>query len=286
MNYRHSKIHLQLLGEVVGAAYSQHKVVDRYKQAEEKERKVKVMRKRIEMTRGELDEQAERGAKTAGDYAIQSLHRLTNVTQAIYSCYLLTRNAKSEKESRDGFNDLDKAILVAMRIVESFRKTSRRTMFPYPRKCRLVDLINQALKEIDEFDADKLRDIDIKLISLDDLIVKVDPQLTKEVFFNLIDNAANAMKGEKKRELTIALKAVNTKSVEVSIKDTGKGMTNKERQAAWGGFITTQDYKGIGVLISRRMLDAQGGALGYSRDGSQGTEAIVTLPLEEVEATL
>jgi C4-dicarboxylate-specific signal transduction histidine kinase len=74
--------------------------------------------------------------------------------------------------------------------------------------------------------------------------------------------------------------------VTVSIKDTGKGMSDEKIQAAKRGFVSTRDHKGVGVLISDVLLHAQGGSLNYRHNEEEGIEAIITLRSMQPEAVL
>jgi signal transduction histidine kinase/GAF domain-containing protein len=275
-NYRHSKIHLQLLGEVVGAAYSQHRIVERWKQAEELKRKAEIKQKQTELMQQDLDEQSDRAIKATGAYAFQSIHRIGNVVQDIYSNYqVISDSPTNEKKRENAFGRLGENIQVAQRMVDSLKDAGKRVADLRSKPCNLGGLINQALNEIHP---DKICGV-APQISFDSLFVDVDPELTRQVLINLLENAFNAMSGQSDRSLRLNAVATDVNTVELTISDNGYGMTQQEIQAALRGFFTTGDHKGVGVLISRVLLTAQGGSLRYSSVKSKGTKTIITLPL-------
>jgi hypothetical protein len=62
-------------------------------------------------------------------------------------------------------------------------------------------------------------------------------------------------------------------------------MTKSEIQDAMSGFVTASDQTGVGVLISRLLLTAQGGTFKLDSEKYVKTNAILTLPTVEMERT-
>lgn len=274
-NYRYSKIHLQLFGEVIGAAYSQHKIVESQKQADEFKRKVELMWKQTEMRQQDFDEQSDRAIRAAGACAFQGIHRFGNVIQDIYSNYQVINDISTNEEKRENtFRRLGENIHVAKRVVDSLKDVGKRVADPHSVHCKLGDLINQALNEIPP---DKTRGVDLQL-SLDGLFVDVDPELTRQVFINLLENAFDAIFGQDIRCLSLTAIATDNDTIRLTISDNGRGMTPQEIQSALKGFVKTAGHEGVGVLISLALLTAQGGSLEYNSIKNQGTKTIVTLP--------
>jgi signal transduction histidine kinase len=111
--------------------------------------------------------------------------------------------------------------------------------------------------------------------------VSGDPNLLRQVFDNLVDNAIQAMSGG--GVLTVTLEdqvADGARGVEVQIQDTGEGMDTEVRARALDPFFTTRPSgTGLGLAIVARIVDAHGGALRIRSKAGSGTVMHVFLPL-------
>lgn len=113
-------------------------------------------------------------------------------------------------------------------------------------------------------------------VSLQDCNIKVnaDPVLLEQVLINLIKNAVEASP----ENSDVSVSAANTKHyTEITIEDNGSGIANPEN--LFVPFYTTKkDGKGIGLALSRNMIEQQGGTLKL-RNKEQGTGVQVTIRL-------
>jgi signal transduction histidine kinase len=275
--YRHSPPHLQQLGEMLGAAYRQYQLAKSQEEAEKAKIEAERLQRQAESEQRELKEKNESVVKATGAYVFQGAHRKRKFMQTIYHLLQLAKLTENERERNEALLKLDKAIEEEdLRLSSSIDKGERLSSLSL-KDCDLDLLVNETLETI--FQEGKLQNIKIIRKSLNDLIVKTDPELTKEVFINLIDNAVDAMEGRERRELTIAASPLDANTVKLSINDTGKGMTEEQIEAAMKGFVTNNEHKGVGVLISQVLLNVQGGSLKYRSVINVGTEAVVTLPI-------
>ncbi len=116
--------------------------------------------------------------------------------------------------------------------------------------------------------------------------ITVDPERLEQVFRNLIINAVNAMPNG--GSLTISTDLINTdianKSyyVEIKIKDTGIGMSDDSLERLFEPFHTTKKGgMGLGLTISRRIIEQHGGSIRAESAPAAGTTFIVKLPVAE-----
>jgi signal transduction histidine kinase len=100
----------------------------------------------------------------------------------------------------------------------------------------------------------------------------------KQVFLNLIRNAMEAM--EKGGSLIIKPRVVKDK-VEISIEDTGRGISPKDQEKLFTPFFTTKSKgTGLGLCVSKRIIeDHPGSSLRLDSVEGQGTIVKITLPL-------
>ena len=120
-----------------------------------------------------------------------------------------------------------------------------------------------------------------------DLSVQVPPvtgdrvQL-QQVLLNLVMNAIQAMAtiSDRRRELTISASPVPPEHVQVTVEDTGPGLDPASVQRIFDPFFTTKsDGLGLGLSISRSIIEAHGGKLWASRRAPHGTAFHFTLPV-------
>jgi signal transduction histidine kinase len=81
---------------------------------------------------------------------------------------------------------------------------------------------------------------------------------------------------------------INTKvagdMVKISIKDTGGGMTEEVRKKIYDPFFTTKEVgkgTGLGLYISYGIIEKHNGKIEVFSDVGQGTEFVITMPIEQ-----
>ena len=147
-------------------------------------------------------------------------------------------------------------------------------------------IVKEALKLI----AIELRshNIKLKLINDDDKeLVKADKILIEQVVLNLARNAIEAMEvlNESERVLRIKLFHAKAGEVEVSIEDSGPGMTEDQSRQVFEAFNTSKaDGMGLGLTICHSIIEAHHGRIWCAQNKYGGTTFSFTLPvMEEAE---
>jgi signal transduction histidine kinase len=102
----------------------------------------------------------------------------------------------------------------------------------------------------------------------------------QQVMMNLIMNSIEAMKGVGgKRELTIQSQRSEGEQLLVSVSDTGVGLPAKQPDQIFNAFFTTKpDGTGMGLSISRSILESHGGRLWAGENPPRGASFYFTLP--------
>jgi signal transduction histidine kinase len=146
-----------------------------------------------------------------------------------------------------------------------------------PRQLDLQDLdLIIPLEESLEFLAPELEGaglrVDIELASALPL-VQGDRDQIKQVFFNIIKNARQAIKAEG----TIRIRAFSDDEfVYIQIGDTGEGITKDHLRKVFQPYFTTKrDGHGLGMMIVERIMRDHGGQIGI--DSREGVGTLVTL---------
>jgi PAS domain S-box-containing protein len=107
----------------------------------------------------------------------------------------------------------------------------------------------------------------------DNPMVMADRVQLQQVFMNLMLNGIEAMKdGCSAPELTIRSQRVSDSELLISVSDTGKGLPPQPEQIFNAFFTTKTDGTGMGLPISRSIVESHGGRLwGTSTTGSGAT---------------
>ncbi|MEP6467196.1 MAG: 7TM diverse intracellular signaling domain-containing protein [Parafilimonas sp.] len=111
------------------------------------------------------------------------------------------------------------------------------------------------------------------------------PGKLNQVFMNIITNAIQAIKSkpEKTEEESIIIKTrdVENDQIEISIKDTGPGMTEETKHRIFEPFFTTKDVgegTGLGMAIVFKIIQKHAGKINIITAPNEGAEFVITLP--------
>ena len=110
--------------------------------------------------------------------------------------------------------------------------------------------------------------------------VEVDRVQVQQVVLNLLRNAMDAMKDSPRRELHLTTSAADDDMAMVSVADTGPGISPEIADRLFQPFVTTKGGQGMGVglSISRGIIEAHGGRIWAEPNPSGGTVFRFTLP--------
>jgi len=119
----------------------------------------------------------------------------------------------------------------------------------------------------------------------DDPVVSVDRDQMKQVLINLVRNAAEAMDGDGERRIEVRI-VTSGDSVMLSVKDTGRGMEEGDMEHIFEPFFSTREGgTGLGLSLTRHVVDEHGGRIECFSDRAKGTTFVITLPLAASEVT-
>jgi PAS domain S-box-containing protein len=106
----------------------------------------------------------------------------------------------------------------------------------------------------------------------------------QQVLLNLIINAIEAMSesGQRRRKLTVASAADGLDAVRLEVRDTGTGLDPERASELFEPFYTTKaEGLGIGLSISRSIVEAHGGRLTAGANAPHGAVFCIWLPVQE-----
>jgi len=118
----------------------------------------------------------------------------------------------------------------------------------------------------------------VRKMSSDLPLVMADPEALKRALGNLIDNAAEAMQQSLFRELRICTNLLENGMVELTIADTGSGLTDEMRERLFLPYFSTkQRGTGLGLAIAAKIIQEHQGTIRAEKNEPAGAKFIVEL---------
>ncbi|MFZ5472271.1 MAG: ATP-binding protein [Myxococcota bacterium] len=138
--------------------------------------------------------------------------------------------------------------------------------------------VNRVLEGVLEFSREELQRASVEVVrQLDPASPRAlaDEGQLRQVFLNLLRNSREAMAGGGR--LTVRSTAVNG-HVEVVFSDNGKGMNEQTRKHIFEPFFSTKEGgTGLGLSLSRQILQAHGGSIVCESSPEGGTTFVIRL---------
>ena len=116
----------------------------------------------------------------------------------------------------------------------------------------------------------------------------VDTNQLQQVFFNIINNAEQAMKGDDEGTLRIRTRP-SGRTITVSFADSGPGMSADTVRRIFDPFFTTKEAgegTGLGLTICYNIIEEHNGRIWAESEPGRGTTFFIELPIVEGVAQL
>ncbi|HWT81654.1 MAG TPA: ATP-binding protein, partial [Candidatus Methylomirabilis sp.] len=198
----------------------------------------------------------------------------------------LAGEAPDLEEAREGLRRIVRDGKRAGEVIDRIRALTKRTATPRE-KLDLNENIRDVLALIG--DEAKRRRVMIRTRFAEDLSpVLGDRVQLQQVVLNLVMNGIEAMSsvGERARELAITTRNIDADQVQASVEDSGIGIDPEKRDQIFDSFYTTKPGgMGMGLSISRSILEVHGGRLWATAKDGAGTLFHFTLPKYHDEAS-
>ncbi len=112
----------------------------------------------------------------------------------------------------------------------------------------------------------------------EELYLELDYNRMKQVLYNLFKNAMEAKQAQKKMKISLRV-LKDVQEVKLIIQDNGVGMDEETLAHISEMFYTTKSRgTGLGVALSKEIVELHGGLLQYESKLGKGTKVILTLP--------
>jgi len=221
---------------------------------------------------------------TMGEMASGLAHEINQPLTAVvnYNQGALRRLRSDANAHQDVVEAIEMASAQAHRAAEIIHRLTIFMQKREPRRCRCD--INEAVREVLAFAAPDVRDqgISIRLdLAVDLPMILADCIQVQQVILNLVRNGIEAMSETRagQRLLQIQTSLIGD-AVEVAVRDCGPGLTPETWERLFTPFFTTKPQgMGMGLSISRSIIDTHGGKLWATPNPEGGTTFQCTLPL-------
>ncbi len=256
---------------------------------------VAIANSRVYSRMKERDRLAALGAMAAG-----LAHEVKNPLGAIKGAAQLLEELEgsgtSDQSSREFIGIILEEVERLDRVVGSFLDYAR------PNAGNPVPLdINAAVRRtVQILSSQQTEDVELKLELTEKLPrAKIDPEQFRQVLINLVQNAIQAMDGRGRVAVSTAHRRVQSRAawspppsdrsgavrpdelefVEVSVRDTGPGISKKVLKNLFVPFFTTKARgTGLGLAISQSIVQTAGGSIDVQTNAEKGTTFTIVLP--------
>jgi signal transduction histidine kinase len=111
--------------------------------------------------------------------------------------------------------------------------------------------------------------------------VRVDATQLQQAVLNLLRNAMDAMRDASEgRRIKLTTRVIEKSTVILSVQDAGSGVPAEIKEHLFEPFFTTKvSGMGLGLAISRTLVENQGGRLALVTSGPDGTTFEISLPV-------
>jgi C4-dicarboxylate-specific signal transduction histidine kinase len=199
------------------------------------------------------------------------------VTDANTCLRWLTRDQPDVEEAREAASRVVKDATRAAEIISRVRLTFTKST---PQR-ELVD-VNEVIKEMIVLLRNEASRYSISVrTELSDIPqIMGDRVQLQQVMMNLMLNAIDAMKKvEGTRELVIKSQRQKDEQLVLAVSDTGVGLPPQQADQIFNAFFTTKSHgTGMGLRISRSIVESHGGRLWAADNSPRGASFYLTLP--------
>lgn len=231
-----------------------------------------------------LEEQVQRTARLSamGELASGVAHEIRNPLNAIGTIVQQLDKDFEPVNDQEEYHELAGLVYNEVKRINDTVQDFLRFARPepvQPQWFQLHQLLEELQKQYAAINAN--RSIRFKINIADDIHKKVfwDKRQIKQVFINIIQNAIEAI--DKEGEILVSAAQINNQEIEISINDSGPGMSDELREHIFNLYFTTKAQgTGIGLSIVQRIVYEHGGSIRVESSLGKGSSFLIQLPVK------
>ena len=215
-----------------------------------------------------------------GQLALGIVHEIRNPLSAIrMNIQMIRKKLKARGAMQENFNMVDAEVLRLNRLLNDLLGFAR----PRPLKLQTTDLV-EVVDKVRHLMAERLAAEGIGLMTdlPSTLVALCDAEQMEQIVLNLVLNAIEAMEEiESERTITIRARAING-SVEISVGDTGPGVSDEALEKIFDPFYTTKTSGGgLGLSTVQSIVLHHHGSVEAQNQEDGGAVFKVRMPIRD-----
>ena len=216
-----------------------------------------------------------------GEMAAGLAHQLRNSMAAIVGFgKLLAKKIAAGDPAHGTLGDVLQEAEESEQMLSRFLNFARPLAIEF-RSCSLAEVIEKAVETVQPALEKRRVAVVVQRPAGEDQLM-ADPLLLRQVFVNLLQNAAEAMPEGGRVDVRILPPQISHADVGfwvVRIMDTGQGIPRSDHDRVFQPFFTSKETgTGLGLPIARKIVLAHGGHLGVESSTPAGTVFVLRLP--------
>jgi len=230
-------------------------------------------------------------SKEIFDFISVSAHQLKTPMSSIRWSLETLQNSKimTEEEKKVLYGKMyeiaDHAIKLVDEMLSAYKLETGSVVFDFEPGDNIADILNQEIEEIRPSANKKNITFDIKLSSGIPAGLYIDHSKIQDVFQNLLENAVRYTRENGKVFITFIF---NNQTAEFMFSDTGIGIPKESQVNIFKKFFRApgsekMEYRGngLGLFISKNIVESHGGKIWFESEEGKGTTFFVSLPIGE-----
>ncbi len=214
-----------------------------------------------------------------GTLAAGAIHEAKNPLNGIVGFAQLGQSSSDVKEMREYFALIEQDAMRANAVLEGMLDFTRPTQEAHFEPVAVNEVIESALRLV-------RHQLMVEHVVLETALAQLpalqgDANQLRQVLINVLLNAAHAV-AEAPAKKVVVRSEHGAGAVKVIIEDSGPGLTEEAMRRVFTPFFTTKPRgqgTGLGLSVSRRLIEAHGGSIRIESATGQGARVTVVLPV-------
>ncbi len=182
-------------------------------------------------------------------------------------------NPMPKEKLQKTFHSLIEQIDGLTRIANEFSNFAKMPN-PNASEVELLSLMESVVELFGQDDSQKV----VLHRSTKNILLQADKDMLIRIFNNLIKNALQAIQETENGHVEIYI-TEQDKSIEIEVRDNGKGISEDEKQNIFTPYFTTKSAgTGLGLAMVKQMVELHHGTIHFSSEIEKGTSFFVDLP--------